>query len=142
MPYAFLVDRDGNVLEVDNKYLVVKISDGTEIADIETVTSSTVPNLDEKKGLVTNAVLAARISDTIIRTMHGGYPNDGLGNSKNCLFTHSRLATFNGATWDRARSKTSDGSDINNSTVGCQIVINLNYVWDSVNEKWVPMTQP
>lgn len=39
-------------------------------------------------------------------------------------------------------TKDSDGADINNSQTGCQIVINLNYVWDSANNKWVPMTQP
>lgn len=63
-------------------------------------------------------------------------------NGFNSLNVVSQLAGFNETTWDRLRCKSSDGNNINNTTKGCQIVINLNYVWDSVNENWVPMTQP
>ncbi|MHA1330406.1 MAG: hypothetical protein ACTSR2_04935 [Candidatus Hodarchaeales archaeon] len=142
MPLARLVDEDGNDIKVDGKYLVVKISDGTEIADIET-TSTKTDNLDEKTCLVTNAILHARYSDSAVYPVRVlSLSADAQGTSVYAMLTSSYNMFFNETNWDRARSKTSDGSDINNSTVGCQIVINLNYVWDSVNEKWVPMTQP
>lgn len=35
---------------------------------------------------------------------------------------------------------TDDGDVAKNQEV--QVVINLNYVWDAVGEKWVRMTQP
>jgi len=41
---------------------------------------------------------------------------------------------------DTAEVETTDGGDITNYQKAL-LVINLNYVWDAANEKWVPMTQ-
>ena len=125
MPLAKIIDNDGNVIEI-------------------TTLAGVADNLDGMKGLVTASLLYARSSDGTAKP-----PKMAYSNADNEIETnyglHSRSHNYGldvGGNWDRFKCKVSDGSDINNSTIGCQIVINLNYVWDSANSKWVPMTQP
>ena len=161
MPLARIVDDDNKDICVDGKPLRVLITDGTDDADVATL-AALADNLDGLKGLVTAAVLFGREDGDNVSPVHVStaynlsceirsastpatvmLPNaDDIGTTNAGLVAIARNYGFDGTNFDRLRCRTSDGGDQNNTTVGCQIVINLNYVWDSVNTKWVPMTQP
>lgn len=61
------VNTDGS-MKVDTSSGTIKISDGTNIADVA-ISSSSAGNLDEANGLVTNAILNGRISDSAVRAI-------------------------------------------------------------------------
>jgi len=148
MPLARLVDEDGNDIKIDNKYLVVKISDGTEIAEVFDGTNYKSLSVILNDG-TENIKVLPYISSDISSTVNALVCNAIIGAYDG---SQHRLVGMDDATnrnlniriregGDTAEVETTDGGDITNSQKAL-LVINLNYVWDSVNEKWVPMTQP
>ena len=124
---------------------IVKITDdyGSGTFVDQELLNSTTDNLDGKQALVVEAVLFGRDSSTGVFPIRiNTVGNDAVSSTAYALQTLAHNYGFNGTNFDRHRCRTSDGGDQNNSTIGCQIVINLNYVWDAGNTKWVPMTQP
>lgn len=122
----------------------VKITDGTDDADVITLENSST-NLDGLKGIVGAVVAHGRIGDADAHPLKMDRPSgDSLSTTGWRLATNTFLNTIadGGNVLMRAKSKTSDGGNIANNVTGCVIVINLNYVWNSVASRWEPMKQP
>nr|BDI55284.1 MAG: DUF6143 containing protein [uncultured archaeon] len=84
----------------------VKITDGTDIADVELL-NTILDNINGKKGLITKSELYGRVSDL------SSFPlpcialtADAITTSYYPLRVVSHLTGFNGITWDRLRSDT------------------------------------
>ena len=83
MPLGCLVDKDGNII------------------DVETLTSGSTQNLKDKKGLVVNAYLYGRVDSSNIWPLTCTALLDNISNSLYPLRTASHLLGFNGTTWGR-----------------------------------------
>jgi len=125
MPLARLVDGDGNDIKIDNKYLVVKISDGTNF----------LPAMDvaARRGYV-------QITDgtDLLKVQHKDFAGLNLSYIGTVAAMYARNNVLD--RFDMCLVDTDD-DDIA-SAQRTLLVINLNYVWDPANSKWVRMTQP
>lgn len=96
----YLVDVDGNLLQVDGTNLVVKIGDGTDIADVEELVS--VDNIDGKKGLVTKSEIYGRSTSAVSSPIGiEEASNDARTRFGFCIKSSSRMFAFNGTSFDR-----------------------------------------
>lgn len=101
MGYFFLCDKDGNILQVDGTNLVVKIGDGTDIADVETLVNQDV-NLDGLNGLITASEMYARENSLTSKPVRMISGNFAIGSNK-MLVTAAAMNAYNGTQMVRLR---------------------------------------
>ena len=110
MPYAYLVDEDGNILQVDGTNLVVKIGDGSDTVDIETIFTQ----LSTQEGLVTNSLMyGQRRGFSTARPVQLDTDDGSIPGSVVHLATVGLNYAFDGSNWRRLPGDTLTKSLIN-----------------------------
>jgi hypothetical protein len=139
-----------------------KITDGVDVADIETLESVSAPNLDGKNALVTMGVVFGTQSSSVVTPVRS-VNQASLGQDLDNYIGLSTASQIYGRVDDNTvkaikidsdnilLTKPTDGTDTilfddDDDSIAkgqtAQVVIVLNYVRNAEDTAWVPMTQP
>ena len=116
--------------------------DGTKIADVETLTTTDDPDLDEKNALVTAALIHGRRTAAHVEEVALTIDSSLAVNIDGRRGLHVVASLFGRQDDDTVKPcKLDDDDGIIAAGQKTLLVICLNYVKDG-NGNWVPMTQP